>query len=151
ETGTMSGRKRGVLGPCLTAALTLLIAAAWAIPAQASEGIESFTTTTSTTDAGAHPDLTTEFMLESPGAPDAPKNVIFNAPEGIFGNPYAITHCSASDFASDKCPPNSQSGLITVYASYKGNPDYLLGTAPIFSLEPKGAETALFAFITPIL
>ncbi|HEY7256949.1 MAG TPA: hypothetical protein VH476_09740 [Solirubrobacterales bacterium] len=151
ETGTMSRQKRSALRACLGLALAVVLMAAWAIPAQASEGIESFTTTTSTTDAGGHPDLSTSFMLEDPGAPEAVKNVIFNAPEGIFGNPYAITHCASSDFASDKCPPNSQSGLITVYAAYEGDPHYLLGTAPIFSLEPKGAETALFAFITPIL
>jgi hypothetical protein len=151
ETGTMRRRNRSAVCACLSFALALVLAAAWAIPAQASEGIESFTTTTSTTDAGGHPDLSTSFMLENPGAPEAAKNVIFEAPEGIFGNPYAITHCTSADFASDKCPPNSQAGLITVYAAYKGNPDYLLGTAPIFSLEPKGAETALFAFITPIL
>ena len=30
----------------------------------------------------------------SPGAPEAAQNVIFNAPEGVFGNPDAITHCT---------------------------------------------------------
>ena len=77
--------------------------------------------------------------------------MIFNAPEGVFGNPYAITHCTSSDFALDQCPSNSQAGLITIYANYEGNSNYLLGTAPIFDVEPQGEETALFAFIVPTL
>ena len=73
--------------------------------------------------------------------------MIFNAPEGLFGNPYAITHCTSSDFALDQCPSNSQAGLITVYDTTPA----LLGTAPIFDVDPQGDQTALFAFIVPTL
>ena len=72
--------------------------------AAGSLGIESFSTTSSDHTAGGHPDLTTTFMLEEPGVEEAARNVIFEAPEGIFGNPYAITHCTSSDFALTKCP-----------------------------------------------
>jgi hypothetical protein len=219
---------KGSLAAMLAAMIALAIAAA---PAAASEGIDSFTTTTSNTNAGAHPDFTTSFTLHNPGAPEAAQNVIFNAPEGLFGNPYAITHCTSADFALDQCPSNSQAGVITVYASQSGDqivecvfeygtttaygssvpcspappireptevraeatgltlggtyhyrlhtldglghilnsPDqefisagptaslhgnakpHLLGTAPIFDVEPVGTETALFAFIVPTL
>jgi hypothetical protein len=137
----------------LSTALLLAIAAmlALAAPALASEPIKSFTTTMSTSQAGGHPDLTTSFALESPGAPEAAKNVIFNAPTGVFGNPRAAIECAAADFALDQCPPNSQVGLITVYANYKGNANNLLGTAPIFAEVPQNSETARFAFIVPIL
>jgi hypothetical protein len=135
----------------LTVAAGLLSAAVFAAPAQASEAIESFSTTTSTTQAGEHPDLSSSFALASPGVPEAARNVIFNAPQGLFGNPDAITQCTSSDFAQDQCPPNSQAGLITVYANYEGNSHYLLGTAPIFDLEPAADQTALFAFIVPTL
>jgi hypothetical protein len=142
-TGPMRCRaQRFVLG----AAVSLLAAAALAAPAQASQGIDSFTTTTSNSNAGAHPDFTTSFTLHNPGNPEAVQNVIFNAPEGLFGNPYAITHCTSSDFALDQCPPNSQAGLITVYDA-----SGLLGTAPIFDVNPLGDQTALFAFIVPSL
>jgi hypothetical protein len=117
-----------------------------ASPALASEGIETFSTTSSDTQAGGHPDLSTSFTLEDPGAPEVARNVIFNAPEGLFGNPYAVTHCTSSDFALDQCPSNSQVGLITVYDS-----SGLLGTAPIFDLETQGDQTARFAFIVPTL
>ena len=83
--------------------------------------------------------------------PRQPRTLLFNAPGGIFGNPYAITHCTSSDFALDQCPSDSQAGLITVYANFEGNPENLLGTAPIFDVEPLGEETALLAFIVPTL
>jgi hypothetical protein len=101
--------------------------------------------------AGGHPDLLTSFKLENPGAPEAAQNVIFNAPTGVFGNPRAITQCVPAEFALDQCPPNSQAGLITLHADYAGDPDYLLGTAPIFSLVPSEGETARLAFIVPVL
>jgi hypothetical protein len=101
--------------------------------------------------AGGHPDLSTSFTLSSPGEPEAARNIIFKAPQGIFGNPNALTECTQGDFALDECPPNSQAGVITMYASYEGNPHYLLGTAPIYILEPVGEDTGLLAFIVPTL
>ena len=61
-------------------AAVVLLGAAFASPAQATEAIESFKTTASTSQAGGHPDLETNFSLQSPGAPEAARNVIFNAP-----------------------------------------------------------------------
>jgi hypothetical protein len=160
ETPTMGTHNTGAVRPAaphralrvwLSIAASLLALTTFAAPAQASEAIESFSTTSSDTGAGGHPDLSTSFTLANPGAPEAARNVIFNAPEGLFGNPNALFKCAPSDFALDQCPSNSQAGLITIRASYKGNPGYLLGTAPIFGLEPVGEQTALFAFIVPTL
>lgn len=126
----------------------------FALPAPAFAGdlgIESFTTGSSDHSAGGHPDLSTSFTLSEPGVDQAARNVIFEAPEGIFGNPYAVTHCVSSDFALDRCPTDSQAGLITVYANYEGNEHRLMGTAPIFAVEPQGDQTALFAFNVPQL
>ena len=119
-------------------------------PAAASEGISAFTSTSSSSQAGGHPDLETAFELENPGTPEAAKNVVFEAPGGVFGNPEAITRCSSIDFALDQCPSAAQAGLVTVRANYEGNTDDLLGTVPMYDMEP-GAHTALFAFIAPIL
>jgi len=105
----------------------------------------------STPQAGGHPDLETSFELEMPGEPEAAQNVIFNSPTGVFGNPRAITQCAPADFALDQCPPDAQAGLITIRANYKGNPGYLLGTAPIFSIAPAEGETARFSFVVPVL
>ncbi len=132
----------------LAAALALALLAT---PVLASEGIESFETTMSTNQAGGHPDLLTSFKLEAPGEPEAAQNIVFNAPTGVFGNPRAVTQCQPSDFAFDRCPPDSQVGLITLRANYAGNPEYLLGTAPLFTVLPGQEEAARFAFIVPIL
>jgi len=144
----MSSAKARV-GGVLVAVLAL--AALSATPAMAGEEIASFSVTTSTTAAGGHPDLSTSFTLGSPGAPESARNVTFNAPEGLFGNPNAVTRCIAADFALASCPADSQVGLITVRGNYKGNPNNLLGTAPIFSMIPGASQTALFAFIVPTL
>jgi hypothetical protein len=133
----------------LVAALALV---AFAAPAQASIGIESFETSTSADpeiQAGSHPDLTTTFALEDPGAPEAAKNVEFNAPEGVFGNPNALTRCTASDYALMECPVNSQAGVITIKAKYEGNDEYVLGTAPVYDMAPQSIETARLAFYAP--
>src|SRR5262249_53333279 len=112
--------------------------------------IESFSTSISTEQAGGHPDVTTTFALEDPGEPEAASEVILNLPEGLFGNPNAITRCTSADFALAQCPVETQAGLITIHANYLGDPDYLLGTAPVYDVEPQaGEETARFAFYAP--
>jgi hypothetical protein len=145
ETLTMSLK---TLAAAILAVGALL---ATATPSLASEPIDSFVTTSSSTQAGGHPDLETSFTLHGPGTPEAAQNVIFNAPEGIFGNPNAITRCSSSEFALDECPASSQAGLITLHANYEGEADKLLGTAPLFSVVPGAEETARFAFVVPTL
>ena len=77
--------------------------------------------------------------------------MIFNSPQGIFGNTNAIPQCSSVAFALDECAPDSQVGLITIHAKYKGNPNYLLGTAPLFDSFPQPEELARFAFIAPVV
>jgi hypothetical protein len=130
--------------------LGLLTMGAFSSTASAQQQITAFEVTTSDTQSGAHPDIGMSFALESPGQPESARNVSVNTPEGLFGNPNAVTHCSSEDFAFQRCPASSQVGLITVRANYEGEEEKLLGTAPIFSLD-RGAHTALFAFIVPIL
>ena len=134
--------------------VALALALAGAGPASASEAIDSFSVTTSSTQAGGHPDLGMSFTLDSPGAPEAAKEVSVNAPEGVFGNPNAITKCNAVDFALDRCSSASQAGLITIranYSAYGGSTNELLGTAPIFSRYTVGDQTGLFSFVVPSL
>ncbi len=84
----MTARLATVLSLC---ALAL---AASAQTATATEPISSFGVTTSTTAAGAHPNLTASFTLEEPGEPEAAENVTVNLPQGVFGNPNAIPTCT---------------------------------------------------------
>jgi hypothetical protein len=147
ETKTMNAK---TITAALAAAIALALSAA--APAMATESIDSFTTTTSDTQAGGHPDLQTTFSLDSPGNPEIAKNVSFNAPTGIFGNTNAILQCTQTDFALQQCPTDSQAGLITIHALYNGDPNYLLGTAPLYDLAPQTeSETARFSFYVPTL
>ena len=130
------------------AALALLMTCAG--PAAASQPIDSFFVLSSTSQAGGHPDLESQFTLDSPGEPEAAKNISVNLPQGVFGNPNAVPRCSSVDFALFECPAFSQVGKITVSANYEGNPNYLLGTAPVYTVEPRSEdESARLSFIVP--
>jgi hypothetical protein len=133
----------------LVACLTLFLLAS--ASASASQTINAFSVTTTTTQAGGHPDVGMSFELQSPGEPESARDVMVNTPEGVFGSPNAIDKCNSQDFALEQCPSSSQAGLITVYANHGGNPNKLLGTAPIYNREAVGKETALFSFIVPTL
>ena len=135
----------------LTLLALLLAGLMLAASASATEGIQSFSVSPSTSQAGGHPDIDVSLNLETPGEPEAAQDVIVNTPQGLFGNPNAITRCSSSDFALNQCASSSQAGLITVYANYKGDPNRLLGTAPLYDRETVGDETALFSFVVPTL
>jgi hypothetical protein len=150
----MSWEKMAIKAKTITGAFALSVAMALtaATPALASEPIESFTTTTSSTEAGGHPTFETTFTLANPGDPEIAKNVIFNGPTGLFGNSNAVTQCTSVYFALEECPTNAQAGLITVYAKYAGDSHHLMGTAPLYDLVPQNTnETARFSFIVPIL
>src|SRR5262249_37695047 len=136
----------------LITGLGLLAALLMVAPAGASQAISSFHASVSTNQAGGHPDFSYEFALENPGEPESAKEVVLNAPQGLFGNPNAVPRCTSSDFALMQCPTSSQVGIVTVRANYSGNPNNLLGTAPIYYVQPQEEEeTVRFAFIVPAL
>jgi hypothetical protein len=145
------GLRRAIRSAALAGALGVVAAAILAPPAFGDEAITGFSVSASEHKAGGHPDLGMSFSLGSPGSPESAQNVIVHAPEGIFGNPNAITQCNSVDFALEQCPPASQAGFITIHANYEHEASKLLGTAPIFDLQSSAEETALFAFIVPKL
>ena len=130
--------------------LGLMVMAIGAVPARAMQ-IEGFETTSSSSLAGDHPDLHTHFALSGAGAPEVAKDVAFDLPQGMFGNPNVLTPCTSLDFALQQCPSDAQAGLVTVHANYEGDPNHLLGTAPIYDLEPGSGEAARFAFYVPVI
>jgi hypothetical protein len=149
----MSKQRETMAAKTITAVLTALLAAILlAVPARAAGpmSIESFSVGSSNTEAGAHPDVTTHITMSNPGEPEAAQNVAINFPEGLFGNPRAVAVCRSVDFALNRCPGSSQVGIITIYANYESNSNYLLGTAPLYNMEARGGfETARFAFVAP--
>jgi hypothetical protein len=133
------------------AAVVVVLLMVSAAPAGASLAIDSFSLTSSTSQAGGHPDLTTSFTLDQAGVAESASNVTFNAPQGVFGNLSALLRCTSSDFALQQCPPNAQAGLVTIYANHNGDPSQLLGTAPIYDMATGEDQTGLFALIVPTL
>ncbi len=119
--------------------------------APASTTIESLSATTSTTQAGAHPDLGVAFSLDpSPGAEIA-KDVTYDAPSGLWLMPDAVTHCQAADLVLNECPPNSQVGLMTIRSRYEGQAEFLLGTAPVYDLEAPSGQPGALGFTFPAI
>jgi hypothetical protein len=113
-------RKRlGVLG--LAAAGCLLLGSFAAAPAFAQEfGLSSLDTSASSSQAGAHADVSTSFMLNSDarGNPiDQLKDVVAQLPPGLVGNPQAAPKCSHVEFEQFNCPVDSQVGLLNVFIS----------------------------------
>jgi hypothetical protein len=137
-----------------TVALGLLLGLQ-APAAEAAKGIASFTTSSSATQAGGHPDLDTRFEVNTlpDGWPDGyTHSVRVELPPGVVGNPNAVPKCplevisqaaldtsgpvSHGDLVGQRCPQRSQVGIAKIY---------LEGTlensnSAIFNVEPAANE-----------
>ncbi len=101
--------------------MTLLLAGVVAVLgivpelAQAQFGAASFTTTPSSVQAGAHPDLATGFALETEALGN-PVNQIKDAsvllPQGLVGDPNAVERCPTKTFEQLACAPTAQVGVL---------------------------------------
>ena len=111
------------------------------------------------TQAGSHPfQLTTNLTLNQviqighrrPAA--LPKDLRFDLPPGLIGNPDAVQQCSAVNFTAtvkvtDLCPPGSVVGVASVMVYEPQLPQVDLGfTVPVFNLVPSQGEPARFGF-----
>jgi hypothetical protein len=135
------------------AALSLALAWLVVVPAaNAAFGIVpgSLGATLSTTQAGAHPDLTTTFMMNTRvedgllAVDDNVKDVKVDLPAGVSGAATATPRCAAREFFGSGCPASAQVGVATVYFNILGMP--YSGTAPVFNVEPHHGRTAEFGF-----
>lgn len=138
-----------------TAALAAL--ASFAGPARAAigVGVESFSFEAvdlagdPANQAGAHANLEVSAVLEDPGEPETAKNLVIGAPTGLFLYPDAAPRCAASTFGETSCTPSTQVGLVTVRANHESDPDFLLGTAPVYMLAPGPGEFLSLGFVIP--
>ena len=97
--------------------LAALAATALTAPAaaQAQFGIQSFSASSSSDQAGAHADVTTSFTLNTDdlGNPaDQLKDVQIDLPPGLVGNPQVVPMCSHKDFQNFNCPADAQVGIL---------------------------------------
>jgi hypothetical protein len=139
----------------LVGSLLVVLFASLAVTASsacAAANILAFEAGSTDSRVGMHPDLETNVTIAEAGNPEAARNIVFNLPQGMFGNPNAVPKCSSVDFALFRCAPISQAGFVTVRGKYEGIGDNLLGTAPLFVLESRSpTETTRFGFIVPQL
>lgn len=138
------------------AARALLAWAAWLlalalvpVTAGAAITVDSLTTAVSTTQAGQHADLSVSLSLGASGDPETVKELDLGLPPGLFLAPFGSQLCAPEDFDASECPLQSQVGLITIHADYEGNPSHLMGTEPVYLLEPTAEEPARLGFAFP--
>jgi len=157
-----------------------LLASLWAIataaPAQAAEceltprtecfGLESVEASLSTTQAGAHPDLTFSFEVkQDPESPPnvfglhesfAPvRNVSFDLPPGLIGDPNVLGKgqlCTVAELISGRttsegagCPNGSQIG--TAFVSLYSLP--VAFNTPVYMMQPPGGDVVARAGLAP--
>ena len=83
--------------------------------AATSFGVKSFSTSSSTTQAGAHADLSTTFTMATDSLGNTVgelKDVTVGLPPGVIGNPQAMPQCTDKDFQAFDCPADAQVGIL---------------------------------------
>ena len=133
-----------ILGPVLGLAC-------FAASAQAEVPIISFSATPSTTQAGGHPDLVTEFKFKNRDLQNFPtscfcqdaENITTHLPTGVIGNPHATPQCTAVELGEHTCPPDSQVGVVhsILFNSYF--------PAALYNLVPHVEQAGLLGFYIP--
>ncbi len=146
------------------ALVVTLAAGAFAAGAQADPSeyaIESASASLSTTQAGAHPNLTITFRLEKDPEGKLPSTTSvasFKLPPGLLANSNAIPQCTTGQLLSTDpedpsnqtgCPQASQVG-VTEVELFNAQGDLLTFKEPIFNMEPHG-EPARFGFIAELV
>jgi hypothetical protein len=114
------------------------------------------------TQAGAHPfQLTDTLYLNSgvetePGRtvqqPALPKDLRFEVPPGLVGNPIPFPQCSDTQFDKgdnfvNECPTDTQVGVALVTVDEPSNLGLLTIPVPLFNLVPARGEPARFGFL----
>lgn len=104
-----------VAATCLTVICSAAALAATPSPALAEFGLESFSVSSSTSQAGAHPNLSFALGLQSEalGNPVGQvRHATVTLPPGLLGNPQATEKCTQSAFQELHCPTDSQVGVL---------------------------------------
>lgn len=156
EPGRASVGRWAVL--VLAAALTALLLAItlYSGSAQADEPVGSevflFHSYPSTTQAGGHPDVYTEFELGSRASTvppvdcrcNDPKEVTVHSPPGLIANPHVVAECKIAQLALGECSSDSQMGQAMI----KLLGGYLL--LPMYRTPPATGQAGRFAFTLPL-
>jgi hypothetical protein len=140
-------------------AISTMALCAFAVPAANADysdyAVASASASLSSTQAGAHTDLTTSFTIATDPASATDlhgyklpyartKNLIVNLPPGLIGNPNSVAQCTGAEFATafsgGGCPNASQVG-VTKFSLYSFN--QAVFTEPIYNMTPPGEGDAV--------
>ena len=140
-----AGRRRVALA-LASVCVALVATLAAAVSAQAQFGIapDSFTVTTSTAQAGAHPDVNVRFTLNNDGGyppvtDGTVKTVVVDLPAGLLGDPTKAPRCATAAFPD--CPLETQVGTVRLRTGLL--PEVW---APVYNIVPSNGSPAEFAF-----
>jgi hypothetical protein len=123
----------------------------------------------SLTQAGAHPFQMTTTVTLNQGADGRPlenpthkpsvnpvalpKDLSFNWPPGLIGNPTSFPQCTDTQFyksvdsgGANACPPQSAVGVATVTVNEPSTAEVAQLTVPLFNMVPRRGEPARFGF-----
>lgn len=147
---SMINQRRAML--CLLWVFSIGLVLALPSVGHAEAGFQSFSVTTSTSQAGAHPDLMVDVRLNrhsNPPFADFPdadiRSLGVDLPAGLMGDVTAAPTCSDAARAASMCSPASQVGYVDLESQL---PPLRL---PIFNLERRNdSETARLAFTIPL-
>jgi uncharacterized repeat protein (TIGR01451 family) len=110
--------------------------------------VGSATTALSSTQAGAHADLTGTVgfnTLDKAGKlAGAPKEVVVNLPPGFAGDLVDTPACPVGVFGRNQCPIGTQVGVQTLTVSAGGNESVV--TAPVYNLVADPGDVAKLGF-----
>jgi hypothetical protein len=144
--------RRNSMRTALTTAV-IVVCMALAPVAHAELTIEpgSFTVATTSTLAGAHPDLTTSFafLKDSGGSTEGNlRNLEVDLPVGFAGYATAMPTCTQAQLLTGhfgSCPVDSQVGTVALTLNAFGSPVAL--TLPVYNMVPAPGQTAMVGFI----
>ena len=113
-------------------------------------GIDTFTTTTSSAQAGGHPDLTTVTSLntDTNGNPiERNKDLTVTLPQGFLGNPQNVPVCHMSQLATNQCDPSTQVGTLVLNFAFNGPITF---RQQVFHVDTQPGHAASFATVALI-
>ncbi len=146
-----------VLATTLVAALALGAGSAWAVPGAQ---IKMFEAEASEYQAGSHPNVFIRFEVSTHASlpktetgANSIKDAIVELPAGLSADPHSTAQCSASQFALNECPPDSQVGTAhpkVLASDTEGgyvDPNY----TPLYNLVPQPGQAGLLAWKTGLV
>ncbi len=101
--------------------------------------------------AGGHPNFTTEFFFNTVSGyelavpPHFPKDVSFDLPAGLVGSAVGVSRCTIGEVeAEDNCPRDAMVGMATLMVASQAGPRTTV-TVPVYNIVPAYGEPAAFA------